>query len=166
VSERRTILQVHRHGVKQILAPESSPLSQCRSVPVEIAIHHFPARIIRPARVSDEHLHPAQEALGFSPSVCGQLDQQLADARLLNRRFSRTKLSGGAFLAGKPSRTNGPTISFVAHVDDPEVAFGSRAVAGNGQDDVRIDAVMPVLTTLKRAWDTVRSTKLPVKGRT
>jgi len=103
-------------------------------------IHHFFARIVRPLAVSDKHFHPAPGGVGIFPlQFAAKLNQQLADARLLNRKVQPDKTQRRGFLAENRRGAKRPHHFVVAHVDDPQVALGPRAVAGNGQNDVRVD---------------------------
>jgi len=80
----------------------------------KFAIHHFPARIIRPPLAGFRRTSPSAQELGIFPlQFAAKLDQQLADARLLNRKVQPDKAQRRRFLAETVAAPNGPTISLL-----------------------------------------------------
>ena len=75
--------------------------------------------------------------------------QQLADARFLDRKIQPHKSERRCLRSEKRRRAERPDHFVVTHVDYPQIAVGMGAIAGNGQNDMRVDSRNSEINDLK-----------------
>ena len=83
---------------------------------------------------------PPQEAsAGLCLKLARQGRDQLSDPGLLHRQTQPDQPPGRRFGPEDGRRAERPDHFVVAHVNDPKVALMARALAGDGENDVRVD---------------------------
>jgi hypothetical protein len=140
--ERRAIAEIDGHRAQDHLrARVQAGLDDVVQVPSEMSVSDFLPWIARINFALGEHLHPTPRRgpRRTATKFPRQRHDPLAGARSLEGEVPADELQRRRLLAENGRGAERADHLVVPHVNDPQVAVMSRALAGDGQDRMRVD---------------------------